>query len=320
MPTVLLADYAKLDPETFRRVLGPDYDVQVRELDTEAALVDAVREIGADAVITEPGTPVSRATIDTLSLRVVARPAIGVNGIDLDAAAAAGVTVLNCAEYCTDEVATHALALLLDCVRSISAYDRSVVQGEWSWEATRELHRLRDRTIGLLAFGPIARRFAELVSGFDCPILAYDPYIDDETMAAYGVEAVDFDELCDKADVLSVHAPLTGETRGMVDAAALSRLGPGAIVVNTGRGAVVDEDALVRALDDGTVAAAGLDVLAVEPPEDSPLVGHDDTTVTPHAGWYSAEARATVNETIATDVKRVFDGQRPKNDVQKLWF
>ncbi|WP_267643614.1 C-terminal binding protein [Haloarchaeobius amylolyticus] len=319
MHSVLLSDYPMLDPEIYREVLGPGVEIHERDLGSGEALLEAAREVDADAVVTDVHTPVPATVIEALDLAVIARSAVGIEGIDLGAAAAAGVPVVHCPEYCTDEVATHALSLVLACARSIPAYDRSVRDGEWAWGATRELHRLRGQTIGMLAFGPIARRFAELVSGFDCRLLAHDPYVEAETMADYGVERVDFETLLDDSDVLSVHAPLTDDTRGMLDGDAFERLGPGAILVNTGRGAVIDEDALVAALESGQVASAGLDVLTEEPPKDSPLVGREDTIVTPHAGWYSEEARRDVNETVARDVKRVLDGQAPENEVDESW-
>ncbi|MCT9098475.1 C-terminal binding protein [Haloarchaeobius sp. HME9146] len=319
MYSVLLSDHPKLDPEVFQRILGPDAEIHERRLGSAEAVLEAAREVDADAVVANVDTPVPANVIEALDLTVIARSAVGVDGIDLDAAAAADVQVVNCPEYCTDEVAIHALSLALACVRSIPAYDRSVRAGEWDWGGTRELHRLRGQTIGLLAFGPIARRFTELVSGFDCRLVAHDPYVESGTMADYGVEAVDFETLLDDSDLLSVHAPLTDETRGMLDTDAFDRLGPGAVLVNTGRGAVIDEDALVAALESGQVAAAGLDVLTEEPPADSPLVGREDTVVTPHAGWYSEEARRDVNETIAADVKRALDGEEPENVVQQSW-
>ncbi|WP_435365598.1 C-terminal binding protein [Haloarchaeobius sp. DYHT-AS-18] len=319
MHSVLLSDYPMLDPDIYRSVLGPDVEVHERVLGSADALLEAAREVDADAVVTDVHTPVPASVIEALDLAVIARSAVGIEGIDLDAAAEAGVPVTHCPEYCTDEVATHALSLALACVRSIPAYDRSVRAGEWAWGATRELHRLRGQTIGLLAFGPIARRFAELVSGFDCRLVAHDPFVDAKTMADYGVEAVGFETLLDDSDLLSVHAPLTDETRGMLDADAFDRLGPGGVLVNTGRGAVIDEGALVAALESGQVAAAGLDVLAEEPPEESPLIGREDTVVTPHAGWYSEEARRDVNETVATDVRRALDGEEPENVVQQSW-
>jgi D-3-phosphoglycerate dehydrogenase len=262
MHSVLLSDHPKIDPETFRRLLGNDATVHEAELSSEDAVINAARAVRADALVVNATTPVTAKILDSLDLSVVACTAVGVDNVDLDAAASAGSTVLHCPEYCTDEVATHALALVLACVRAIPRYERSVRAGNWSWQVGGDVVRLRGRTIGLLAFGPIARRFAELVSGFDCPVLAYDPYVSTEVFDSYGVESVDFDQLVDRSDILSIHAPLTDETSGMVDRDALSRLGPGAVVVNTGRGGVIEEPALLAALDAGDVAAAGLDGLA----------------------------------------------------------
>jgi D-3-phosphoglycerate dehydrogenase len=163
----------------------------------------------------------------------------------------------------------------------------------------------------VLAFGPIARRFCDLLAGFDLTLVVHDPFVDEGTVAAHGAELLDYDAVLARSDHLSVHAPATPATRGMVDADALATLPDHAVVVNTGRGAVIDEAALADALDAGEVAAAGLDVLREEPPgEGNPLVGRDDVVLTPHAAWYSVEARRDLTETVGRDVRAVLvDGR-----------
>ena len=228
------------------------------------------------------------------------------------AAADHGVAVTNAPDYCTDEVATHTVALLFDCIRGVAEYDRDTKAGTWGWERGRTLHRTTGRTLGLVSFGPIARRVREQLRGFDIEVVAYDPYVDREAMAEADVTKVSYDQLLARADYVSLHAPLTDDTRGMVDAAALDRMGDHAVLVNTGRGGLVDEDALATALRDGRIAAAGLDVLRDEPPgEDHPLVGLDNCVVTPHAAWYSAEAREDLNTTVAANVEAGLAGETP---------
>ncbi|OYR70123.1 3-phosphoglycerate dehydrogenase, partial [Halorubrum sp. E3] len=265
--------------------------------------------------VTDINTPVTEAALDATDLDVVVRSAVGVDNIDVVAAAERGVTVTRVPDYCTEEVATHSVSLLLACLRSLKPYDDAVAAGGWSWEAGVPTRRVSASTVGLLSFGPIAKRAAEQLSGFGADLVAYDPFVDAEEMAEYGVEKAAFDELFDRADHVGVYAPLTDATRGMVDADALGRLDESAVVVNVSRGPVVDDAALLDALEADEIKAAGLDVLAEEPPEDDPLVGRDDTVVTPHAAWYSEEARDDLNRSGAADVAAVLNGETPDGRV-----
>jgi D-3-phosphoglycerate dehydrogenase len=307
MTKVVCSDFPMFSPDHLQRVL--DGVAEVVEVDfDETPVVEACAD--ADGLVTDIHTPVTAADFAALDLAVVARGAVGLDNVDVAAAAEEGVVVTHVPDYCTDEVATHHLALLLDCVRGVARYDRAVRDGEWAWQAASPLHRLRDRTVGVLSFGPIARRFVDLLDGFDLSVLVHDPFVDAETVAEYGAESVDYEELLARSDYLSVHAPETEATRGMVDADALAALPDHAVVVNTGRGAVIDEAALLDALEADRVAAAALDVLREEPPgDDHPLVGREDVVVTPHAAWYSEEARHDVNETVARDVRAVLAGE-----------
>lgn len=312
MYSVVVTDHPNLDRDRVRQALDGAADVTVATLDTAEDLIAAARSADADAAVVDVDSAVPARVADETDLRVVASASVGLSGIDVPGLAERGVAVTHVPDYCTEEVATHALALLLAGVRSIPAYDRSVRDGEWSWGATRELHRLHGATVGLVSFGPIARRFADRLSGFDCTVLASDPYVDAATMADHGVERVDFGTLVERADHLSVHAPLTPDTRGMVDAEAFAALSDHAVIVNTGRGPVIDADDLLAALEAGEVGAAALDVLETEPPEDDPLVGREDTVVTPHAGFYSVEARTDLATAVATDLLAVLDGDEPE--------
>lgn len=311
---VVVADDPKIDAETFRRVLGDTAEVTVATLDSEADLRE--HGAGADALVTHNESPVTEAVLDDLpGLSVLAQSSIGVDNVDVAAAAERDVVVLRSPDYCLDEVATHAVTLLLACVRNLRTYDQAVRDGEWDWHVGAPLHRFAGSTVGLVSFGPIARTVAERLRGFDCDVLAYDPYVDAGEMAEHRVEKVTFAELTERADHLSVHAPLTDETEGLVDADAFARLRDDAVVVNTGRGGVVDEDDLLDALEAGELGAAGLDVFEQEPPRDSPLREREDVYLSPHVGWYSEEAMADSNEGVAADLARVFDGEEPKGRV-----
>ncbi|PAU85194.1 3-phosphoglycerate dehydrogenase [Halorubrum salipaludis] len=317
MPRVVLSAFPMIDPETYREVLDAAVDepveVEVAELGSTEGLVAAAE--GADAVVTDIDTPVTAEALDELDLRVVVRSAVGVDNVDVEAAAERGVTVTRVPDYCTEEVAAHSVSLLLACLRSLKSYDDDVAAGGWSWEVGRPVRRVSASTIGFVSFGPIARRAAEQLGGFDADLVAYDPFVEAAEMTEYGAEKVSFDELFDRADHVGVYAPLTDATRGIVDADALARLGEDSVVVNVGRGPVVDADALLDALESGAIKGAGLDVLAEEPPEDDPLVGRDDTIVTPHAAWYSEEARDDLNRSGAADVAAVLNGETPDGRV-----
>ncbi|MFW5999928.1 MAG: C-terminal binding protein [Halorubrum sp.] len=317
MPRVVLSSFPMIDPDVYREVLADAVDepveVEVAELVSTDRLIEAAS--GADAVVTDINTPVTEAALDALDLTVVVRSAVGVDNIDVAAAAERGVAVTRVPDYCTEEVATHSVSLLLACLRSLKEYDDSVAAGDWSWEVGVPVRRVSASTIGLLSFGPIARRAAEQLSGFGADLVAYDPFVDADEMADYGVENVEFEGLFDRADHVGVYAPLTDATRGIVDADALARLNADSVVVNVSRGPVIDADALLDALEEGAIKAAGLDVLAEEPPADDPLVGRDDTVVTPHAAWYSEEAKDDLNRSGAADVAAALNDETPDGRV-----
>lgn len=309
MDRVVTSDDPMIDAAALRDRL----DAEVVTADGGQRLLDAAGS--ADALVVDVNTPVGRSTFDALDgLQVVARAGVGIENIDVTAAADHGVAVTNTPDYCTREVATHTVTLLLDCIRGVAAYDRDTRDGNWGWERGRRVHRLQGGTLGLVSFGPIARRVREQLQGFAVDVAAYDPYVDAEEMAEADVEKVSLDELYERADYVSLHAPVTDDTRGMIDAGALDAMGDETVLVNTGRGALIDEDALAEGLRGGTIAAAGLDVLRTEPPEaDHPLIGLDNCIVTPHAAWYSVEARADLNATIAENVRVALAGETPPN-------
>ena len=305
---VVVSDDPKYDPDRIREVLG--CRVESADLSTP----DLLREhaAGADAVVVNVGSTVPAAVLADLDLSVVARGSIGVDGVVVAAAAEHGVRVIRVPDYCLDEVADHAVALFTSLARGVPAYAERAEAGRWDWEPPYPIARLADCTVGLVSFGPVARRFADRVAPLVDDVVAADPYVDDDVFRGRDVERVETDELWRRADHVSVHAPLTPETEGMVDGDALAALPSHGVVVNTGRGGVVDEADLLAALEDGDVAAAGLDVLAEEPPSaDHPLFGREDVVVTPHVGWYSVEANRDLNESLARDIARVFRGEEP---------
>ncbi|MFC7069137.1 C-terminal binding protein [Halobaculum lipolyticum] len=318
-PLVVVSDDPKYDPDRIAEALG--CRVETADLSTPDRL--RAHAADADAVVVNVASSVPAAVLADLDLSVVARGAVGLDGVDVAAAAEHGVSVVHVPDYCLDEVADHALALLTSLARGIPAYADRAEAGEWEWEPPYPIARLADCTVGVLSFGPIARRFADRVAPLVDDVVAADPYVDDGAFRERDVERVAVDELWRRADHVSVHAPLTDETEGLVDDDALTSLPAHAVVVNTGRGGVVDEDDLRAALDAGDVAAAGLDVLAAEPPpSDHPLFGREDVLVTPHVGWYSGEADRDLNDALARDIGAVFRGETPEGlvDPEADWL
>ena len=319
---IVVSDTKVMDGETRAAVLNAvDATVETTAAKEPAAVARAVE--GADALIVDAGTQVTAEVVDAAdSLDVVGRAGIGVDNIDVRAAVDAGVTVVNVPDYAVEEVSTHAFALVLACLRKIPTFDRSVKSGEWEWSVGQPMHRLAGSTVGLVAFGKLASRFAAKLRGFDVDVLAYDPYVPEYRMGDLGVESVTFETLLAESDVVSLHAPLTDETRGLIDADALERMRDDALLVNTARGGLVDEAALYDALVSGDLGGAGLDVRESEPPGESSLHDLDSVVCSPHVAWYSEESRVELTETVAEDVVRVLRGEEPDNpvDPETGWF
>jgi D-3-phosphoglycerate dehydrogenase len=223
--------------------------------------------------------------------RCIVRLGTGYDNVDVTAATDRGILVCNTPTYCVDDVADHALALLVDGVRHIARQDRWIRAGRWDRTGARPARRMKGCTMGFVAFGQIARALAERVSGFGMTLLAYDPYLDAETTGRYGAQKVELEELLQRSDFISVHCPLTDETHHLLDTKEFSLMKEGVFIVNTSRGPVIDESALVAALQAGKVWGAGLDVFEHEPlPPDSPLREFDNVAFTPHVGANSLES------------------------------
>jgi len=244
--------------------------------------------------------------------KVVGRFGLGVDNIDTKAAAELGIVVTYVPDYCMHEVSDHAMALLLALARKIPFSDKLVQSGRWEMPAVVPLRRLAGQVLGLIGFGNIPRALAPKAKAFGLDVIAHDPYVASQVFAALGVRSVSFEELLGRSDWISVHAPLTPATRGLLDAAAFARMKKGAAIVNTARGPLIDEPALVAALDSGQLGGAALDVVASEPlPKDSPLLGRANVILTPHTAFYSVEALEELQTKCAADVARVLSGEPP---------
>jgi D-3-phosphoglycerate dehydrogenase len=241
------------------------------------------------AILAGPIVPLDRAHLERLTVcRAVVRYGVGLDNVDVAAAEDLGIGVGNVPEYGHEEISNHAIALLLALYRKLFAFDRSVRLGGVDVPPPESVARLSRWTLGLVGFGRIGRHVARKAQAFGLDVVAYDPYANREVAAAAGVELVELDELLRRANCISLHVPLTPETRHMID---VWQMKEGAILINIGRGGLVDEDALVAALRAGHLAGAALDVTEIEPlPLSSPLLDAPNLILTPHVAWVSEVA------------------------------
>ena len=279
---------------------------------TVGEVIDACRD--AMVVLVEDNTILLDATVfDALPhCRAIVQYGIGVDHVDIAAATRCGIVVCHAADFCIEEVSDHAVALLLAGARQILAMDRRIRAGGWfDFERTGPLRRIASLTLGLVGWGRIARAVARKMSGFRMRVLATDPYVGALGVEP-GVELVPAERLWREADLISIHVPLTRETRGLVGEAALRAMKPTALIVNTSRGPVIDQDSLVRALRERWIGGAALDVLSEEPmPASSPLRTLSNVILTPHYAGQSEESMAHLHKTVADSVEAILGGHWP---------
>ena len=249
--------------------------------------------------------------------KIIARYGIGVDTIDLDAATAAGIIVTNNPTYCIEEVAEHTMALLLACARKVVFYDRLVRDGRWEVPPGKPLFRLSGSTLGLVGFGNIARQVAVRAAAFGMNVLYSDPFVKEGQFNEPG-KSVDLNTLLGQADFVSIHPPLTPQTRKMIGDDALSKMKRSAWIINCARGPIIDTEALARALDAGKIAGAALDTTDPEPlPNPHPLRGRDNVIINPHVAWYSEQAMVGLQAGAPGEVRRVLTGEWPVNVVNR---
>jgi D-3-phosphoglycerate dehydrogenase len=304
-------DHGDVDPE---RAVLDGHDVELRVLACRTPEEVAAQAGGADVLINQY-VPITAAVLDALPrCRLVVRYGVGVDNVDLQAATERGVWVANVPDYGRDEVADHTLALALALLRGVVALDRSVRDGTWDLDPARPLRRLATLTWGVVGCGAIGTAVARRAAGLGMRVLGYDlPTVRSQAP----IERVPLEELLEEADLVSLHAALTPDTHHLVGAAALARMRPTAHLVNTARGGLVEEAALLAALDAGALAGAALDVLEHEPPDELgwKLARHPRVVATPHAAWYSEEAFHTLKSEVAREALRVLGGGAPRSPV-----
>jgi D-3-phosphoglycerate dehydrogenase / 2-oxoglutarate reductase len=309
---IAITDYVfpSLDPE--RAVLEPlGVELRPQQCRSEDEIIALARD--AEAVLNCYAKMTARVIEKLKRCKIIARYGIGVDNVDLAAATKAKILVTNVPDYCIDEVSDHALALLLALARRLTAADGAVKAGGWDVVAHAGIRRLRGQTLGLLGFGKIAKALASKVEPLGMKVLVYDPYLDPALIARHGVEAVSLDRLLAEADTVSIHVPLSPETRNIVGKRELARMKPTAFLINTSRGGIVDEQVIAVALKEGRLGGAALDVLSVEPPPaDHPLRQAPNVILTPHLAFYSRESVIELQTKAAEEVARALKGEPPR--------
>ncbi len=278
---------------------------------TEEETIAACRD--AHAILTA-SAPFTRRVIGELKeALVICRYGIGVDTVDIPAATAQGILVANVPDFCFDQVADTAMSLILSVPRKVTYLSTLIRRGVYTRDLAVPIHNFRGAVLGLVAFGNIARNVVRKAVPFGFRVIAYDPYVKPEEVRQFPVTLVDFETLLRESDIISVHAPLTSETRHLFNQAALRKMKPSAYFINVGRGPVHDQQALTRALKEGWIAGAGLDVLEKEPPDpDDPILTLDNVVFTPHYASYTEEAYHELRVKTAENAAAVLRGEWPK--------
>jgi D-3-phosphoglycerate dehydrogenase len=304
-----------VEPEQMACLEGLGAEFIEKTLLTEDELIAECADADALLVLREPIT--ARVISHLKKCKVIGRFGVGLDTIDVPAATAAGIQITNVPDSNIDEVSTHALAMILSLVRRLKLFDNAVRAGRWKALADGDGITRPDRqTLGLIGFGQIGRLTARKARAFGYEIIAYDPHMPADRIAAEGARPVSLDELIVEADIISLHVPFTPETSNIISADAISKMKVGAMLINVSRGGLIDEVALADALKSGHIAAAGLDTLVQEPPSpDNPLLAVDNLLLSPHAAHFSTQSYAEVRSKAFADVAAVLKGEKPKYPV-----
>ena len=314
---VLGARYGDLTVE--RRALVP-FGVDLSESAGRSEEEIVAASDGAEVVLCGGSPKITAAVIRRLpGLKAVVRYGIGVDTIDLVECTKRGIYVANVPDYCIDEVATHALTLILNWSRKLPIAQQTIKSGDWDIAALRPLESPRDQVLGLLGFGRIAQALCRMSRAIGFQVWAHDPYVEKNRIQKKGAKPVSLKQLLRGADFISLHLPLTATTRHIINAQTLREMKAASFLINTARGELVDEQALQRALMEGRIGAAGLDVMEHEPPtSDHPLRFSERAIITPHCAWYTQRSQMELRQKACAEVIRVLRGGVPKHLVNKV--
>jgi len=313
---VVLTDYVWESLDVEKKTLEGLADLVALKTRTPAEFLPEAAD--CDALLNTYAGPITADVMAKMPrCKIIARYGIGVDTIDLEAATQAGIIITNNPTYCIEEVAEHTMALLLAAARKVAFYDRMVRAGRWEVPPGKPMFRLAGSTLGLVGFGNIARQVAVRAASFGMRVLYADPFVNEGQFKVPGSK-IEFEDLLRQSDFVSLHPPLTPQTRKMINDEAFSRMKPGAYLINCSRGPIVDTDALVRALDAQKIAGAALDTVDPEPlPDPHPLRGRENVILNPHVAWYSEAAMVGLQAGAPSEVRRVLLGEWPVNVVNK---
>ena len=304
-PVVLIAE--ELSPATVG-VLGSDFDIRHCNGANRDELLAALKS-GVDAVLIRSATKMDAEAISTATgLRVIARAGVGLDNVDITAATAAKVMVINAPTSNIVSAAELAIALMMASARNISPAHSSLRAGKWA-RSKFSGTEMFEKTLGIVGFGKIGQLVAHRMKAFGMNVIAYDPYLSAEKVSTLGVKLVELDELLKNSDFITIHLPKTKETINLIGEEALSKVKPSVHIVNAARGGVLDEAALYKAITEGRVAGAGIDVYATEPCTDSPLFSLDQVVATPHLGASTEEAQERAGIDVAHSVRKALAGE-----------
>lgn len=315
--TVLITDYDLPGNAAEEQLTAAGYLVRRSRGTRKSDLIEAGQD--ADALLVQ-WAPITADVIDALPrLRIISRLGIGYDMIDVEAATQRGIAVANTPSYCIEEVASHSIAMIMALARGLGGYDDAVRRGIWAASCAVPMAlRPSEATVGVIGYGRIGSSVARACAALGFSVLVADPYVPKERVEGSGHRLVSIDEALCSSDLISLHLPLTEETFHLVDEAAIASMRPGAAIVNTCRGPLVDEDALARAITSGRLSGAAMDVFAKEPlPPDSPLRGLAGVMLSPHAAWYSAEALTDLPLHAAANIIDFISGKFPDSIINR---
>ncbi|MHC5232958.1 C-terminal binding protein [Brucella sp. LJL56] len=307
-----------VEPEQYAYLAGLDATFIEKTLLNEDDLIEHCYDADALMILREPVT--ERVVKALPKLKVIGRFGVGLDSIDVEACTRAGVQVTYVPDSNLDEVSTHAVAMMLALARRLKRYDTAVRAGRWQAMVEGEgIIRPSHQKLGLIGFGQISRMTARKAAAFGYKVIAYDPYMVPESIAATGVEAATFEEVITQSDIVSLHVPATPETQNIISKDVLARMKKGAILINVSRGGLVDEGALANALKSAHLSGAGIDTLVQEPPRpDNPLLRVENLLLSPHAAHYSKQSYAEVRNKVFADVAAVLRNQTPKYGINSV--
>lgn len=316
---VVMTDDRHKTYEEEKLVLGSiGIDVIIANCSTTQEVIDTCKD--ADGIMVNLA-PMPAEVIQKLEkCKVISRYGVGFDNVDLAACTKKGIYLANVPDYCAEEVSDQALALMMACARKVARRDAQVRSGLWNIGKSDPIYRIAGKTFSFLGFGTIGRCLFRKLQGFNFSrILVYDPFIDAETIKSMGAEKAEWEEALSAGDFISVHMPLNEKTRGIINATAFAMMKQTAIIINTSRGPVIDENALIDALTSGKINSAGLDVHTKEPlDKNSPLFNIPNCVLTDHVGWYSEEAMSELKRKVAENVRDVLLGGKPKYPLNKI--